>query len=128
MNHHLAVLDDDGIIIFVNKAWRQFADANGLEWNDYGVGRSYLDVCQCADGESAIEAYDAFEGIHGVMANQQKEWSLEYPCHSPAERRWFFMYVFRYEDDCNFRTAIIHMNITGRTLDEQKRLKFYDTL
>lgn len=114
MRHHLAVLDEAGLIITVNKAWRQFADANGLAWDDYGVGRNYLEVCEFAEGDNAIEAGAALEGILEVMTNRQDEWSLEYPCHSPAERRWFFMYVFRYEDNGNLRTAVIHMNITGR--------------
>lgn len=128
MRHHLAVLDENGIILFVNKAWCQFAETNDLAWDDYGVGRSYLEVCEVAEGDNAIEARAALKGIHGVMTNQQNEWSLEYPCHSPAERRWFFMYVFRYEDNGNFRTAVIHMNITGRKLDEEKLQNSHDTL
>ena len=120
MQNHVAVLDEDGTIIFVNKAWCRFAEANGLAWDDYGVGRNYLEICEFAEGENAIEARAALKGIQGVMTNQQNEWSLEYPCHSPAETRWFFMYVFRYEDNGNFRTAVIHMNITGRKLDEEK--------
>jgi PAS domain-containing protein len=120
VRHHLAILDEDGIIISVNKAWCQFADTNGLAWGDYGVGRSYLEVCEFAEGENAIEAREALKGIHGVMTNQQNEWSLEYPCHSPVERRWFFMYAFRYEDKGNLRTAVIHMNITDLMLAEEK--------
>jgi hypothetical protein len=128
VRHHLAVLDEDGIIISVNEAWRKFAEANGLVWGDYGVGRSYLKVCEFAEGDNAIEARAAFKGIHGVMTNRQNEWSLEYACHSPAERRWFFMYVFRYEDKGNFRTAVIHMNITAQKLDEEKLQNSHDTL
>ena len=128
VHSHLAILDEDGFIMTVNKAWRQFADANGLAWDDYGVGRNYLAVCEFAVGDYAIEAPAAFKGIYGVMTNQQNEWALEYPCHSPAERRWFFMYVFRYEDNGNFRTAVIHMNITGRKLDEEKLQNSHDTL
>ena len=125
---HLAILDEDGLIITVNKAWCQFADANGLAWDNYGVGRNYLEVCEFSEGGNAIEAGAALKGIQGVMKNQQDEWSLEYPCHSPAERRWFFMYVFRYEDNGNFRTAVIHMNITGRKIDEEKLQNSHDTL
>ena len=54
MRHHLAVLDEAGLIITVNKAWRQLADANGLAWDDYGVGRNYLEVCEFAEGDNAI--------------------------------------------------------------------------
>jgi len=128
VRHHLAVLDEDGLIITVNKAWCQFADANGLIWDDYGVARNYLEVCECAEGDSVIVARAALRGIQGVMTNQQDDWSLEYPCHSPAERRWFFMYVFGYEDNGNFRTAVIHMDITGRKLKEEKLQNSQDTL
>lgn len=128
MQNHVAVLDEDGTIIFVNKAWCRFAEANGLAWDDYGVGRNYIEICEFAEGDNAIEARAALKGINGVIKNQQNEWSLEYPCHSPAERRWFFMYVFRYEDNGNFRTAVIHMNITGRKLDEEKLQNSHDTL
>ncbi len=128
MHHHLAVLDKDGIIIFVNNAWCQFAEANGLAWDDHGVGRSYLEACESAEGDNAIEARAALKGIHGVITNRLNEWSLEYPCHSLAERRWFFMYVFSYEDNCNIRTAVIHMNITGRKLDEEKLQNSHDAL
>ena len=128
VRHHLAVLDENGIIISVNEAWRKFAEANGLPWDDYGVGRSYLKVCEFAEGDNAIEARAALKGIHGVMTNRQNEWSLEYACHSPAERRWFFMYVFRYEDKGNFRTAVIHMNITAQKLYEAKLQNSHNTL
>jgi PAS domain-containing protein len=128
VHHHLAVLDENGIIIFVNKAWRQFADANGLVWDDYGVGRSYLEVCEVAEGDNAIEARAALKGIHGIMTNQQEEYSLEYPCHSPAEQRWFFMYVFRYEDNCKVHIVVIHMNITGQMLAEEKLQNSHDKL
>ena len=127
MRHNLAVLDEDGLIITVNTAWRQFSDANGLTLDDYGVGRNYLVVCEFAKGDNAIEADAAFNGIHGVMTNQQKDWSLVYPSHSPFERRWFFMHVFRYEDNGNFRTAVIHMNITGREIDKEKLRNSHDT-
>jgi hypothetical protein len=128
VHYHLAVLDEDGIIISVNEAWRKFAEANGLSWDDYGVGRSYLKVCEFAEGDNAIEARAAFKGIHGVMTNRQNEYSSEYPCHTPAERRWFFMYVFRYEDNCKAHIVVIHMNITAQKLYEEKLQNSHNTL
>ena len=126
MHHHLAILDEKGIIIFVNKAWCKFADANGLVWDDYGIGRNYLEVCETAVDDGVNEALAAFEGIHGVITNQQNESSLEYPCHSPNERRWFFMYVFKYEDCRNSCTAVVHMNISGQKLDKKKLQSYHD--
>ena len=125
---HLAILDEDGLIITVNKAWRQFADANGLAWGDYGVDRNYLEVCEFAVGDYAVEAPAAFKGIQGVMTNQQNDFSLEYPCHSPAEQRWFLMYVASLEDNRNFRILVTHLNITGRKLAEEALQKSYGAL
>jgi signal transduction histidine kinase len=60
------------------------------------------------------------------MTHRQEEWSLEYTCHSPAERRWFLMYVTRYEDNGKFRIAVSHENITGRKLTGEKMLNSYN--
>jgi len=51
------------VIISVNEAWRKFAEANGLSRDDYGAGRSYLKVCEFAEGDNAIESRAAFKGI-----------------------------------------------------------------
>jgi hypothetical protein len=85
-------------------------------------------VCEFDEGDNAIEARAALKGIHGIMTNQQEEYSLEYPCHSPAEQRWFFMYVFRYEDNCKVHIVVIHMNITGQMLAEEKLQNSHDKL
>ena len=38
LSSHIAVLDEDGIILAVNGAWRRFADQNGFGGGSYGVG------------------------------------------------------------------------------------------
>ena len=128
VHSHLAILDENGFIMTVNKAWRQFADANNLAWDDYGVGRNYLAVCEFSVGDYAVEAPAAFNGIYGVMTNQQNEFSLEYPCHSPAERRWFLMYVNRIGDNGNSHMLVNHVNITDRKLAEETMQNSYDVL
>lgn len=92
------------------------------------MGKNYLDVCEFAEGDNSIEACAALKGIQRIMTNQQDEWSLVYPCHSPAEQRWFLEYVCRYEDNASCRTAVYHLNITDRKLAEKKLLNFNDTL
>ena len=118
LHSHIAILDENGLILLVNLAWRKFADANGLAWGDYGVGRNYLEVCETAVGDGVNEARPAFEGIHGIISNQLKESSLEYPCHSPNERRWFLMYASRLQG--NGHIVVDHMNITYRKLSKEK--------
>ena len=91
----VAVLQEDGVIIAVNEAWRLFADRNGapgLGMNS--VGLNYLDVCAGAAGSPrGEEAPKTVAGILGVMNGSLDEFSLEYPCHSPDEERWFKLRV-----------------------------------
>ena len=45
---NLAILDVSGNIIRVNDDWRHFADANGFQHPEHGVGMNYLEVCDRA--------------------------------------------------------------------------------
>ena len=53
LSANIAILDEAGTIVAVNASWRRFADKNGLEWPDYGVGRNYLAIVEAASGDSA---------------------------------------------------------------------------
>lgn len=41
----LVVLDNSGVIVYVNRAWKQFADTNALAMENYGIGCNYLAYC-----------------------------------------------------------------------------------
>jgi len=86
---HIAVLDQDGKIIAVNKAWRRFSEENEGSPSSCGVQACYLEVCDLARGAWAEEGATVAQGIREVMAGRQEVFCLEYPCHSPREERWF---------------------------------------
>jgi PAS domain S-box-containing protein len=86
---HVAILDDTGEIIAVNKAWRKFADENGLNDPDYWVGKSYIAVCEKAAREGNEDGRRAADGIREVIAGANEEFTLGYTCHSKEENRWF---------------------------------------
>lgn len=106
---HIAILDDTGSIIHVNKAWRQFADDNYFRDPLYGIGSNYLTVC---DQAGTPDALAVAAGIRRVMDRQADEFSLEYPCHSPNERRWFIIQVTRFTWRDYQRLIIAHQNVT----------------
>jgi signal transduction histidine kinase len=68
-----------------------------------------------------VEAAAVVCGIRAVMANQQSEFRLEYPCHSPREQRWFLMRVTRFGEEGPVRLVVAHENITDRVQAEQER-------
>ena len=91
---HVAVLDPNGVITLVNRAWREFAAANGdPDLKVSGVGSNYLTACDGGAGGDSPGGRTALEGIRAVLAGHRSAFSMEYPCHSPQERRWFSMHV-----------------------------------
>lgn len=117
---HIAVLDEDGTILAVNKAWEDFARANPPVFRcDCGT-TNYLEACKIARGKDREQALAFAEGIRAVRSGEKKDFSLEYPCHSPAEQRWFVGRVTRFEGPGPLRIVVAHENITERKRAEEE--------
>ncbi|MCK6624345.1 MAG: PAS domain S-box protein [Anaerolineae bacterium] len=114
LSAHICVLDETGTIITVNQAWRTFAGNNPPVTQNVAEGANYLAVCDLAQGEDTAEASLFAAGLRAVMRIEQDEFSLEYPCHSPHEQRWFMGKVTRFKGSDPIRVVIAHENITER--------------
>src|SRR5215208_849218 len=120
LSAHIAIIDEAGTIVAVNKAWRDFARANGVAGQDYAEGANYLRACDSATGPCSEEAAPFAEGIRSVLSGQRKIFELEYPCHSPSERRWFIGRVTPFAAGGPLRAVVAHENITERKLAEKR--------
>ncbi|MCM2308605.1 MAG: EAL domain-containing protein [Sulfuritalea sp.] len=122
---HIALLDAQGIIISVNNAWRQFAALNALPSPQFGVGVNYLALCDHARGEGAAEAQQAAAGIRCLLipGGGAQSFSLEYPCHSPAQQRWFLMTATPFADDPPHGVVVMHIDISERKRAEGRILR-----
>lgn len=113
---HVAVLDIQGNILAVNKAWRDFAFGNlGADTKAY-QGWNYLRVCDSATGNCSTEAAMVASGIRKVIAKACETFELEYPCHSPEHKRWFYMRTASFEEHGKRHIVVSHENITERKL------------
>jgi len=121
LSAHVAILDETGRIVAVNRAWRRFADANGASASSVGVGANYLAICRDGEDHEAREARAAAEGIRAVIAGERDGFHLEYPCHSDVEERWFQMRVTAIDGEPR-RIVVAHESITEtRGADAQAR-------
>lgn len=109
---HVAILDDRGRIIGVNAAWRNFADDNGFNDANYGIGTNYLKVCDAAAQLRSKDAPVVANGIRQIMTGKLSEFEMEYPCHSPIERRWFVVRVSRFDWEDEMRLIVAHQNVS----------------
>lgn len=114
LSFSIAVINQQGKIVFVNKAWRQFGRTNGA-LSDF-LGKPYLAFCGLENESNKPDAVS--QGILNVLNRSISSFSYEYPCHSPVEKRWFRMIVTPHDADDEHGALIMHENITERKLAE----------
>jgi hypothetical protein len=64
---HVAVLDQAGTILVVNRSWNDFAVANGAHKDVVCMGVNYLGVCDRAVGAGVEEAAAFASGVRDVL-------------------------------------------------------------
>lgn len=113
---HVALLDANGIILSVNDQWRRFAAANTIQGTETSVGLNYLETCDNAQGDGSSEARQVAEGIRSVLTGNKQTFSMEYPCHSPTEQRWFLLRAIPLDVDRLNGAVVMHLNITDQKI------------
>ena len=119
LSAHIVILDENGFILKTNRAWQKFADANRMQTLPDASTINYLSVCDMAKGESSEKAKSVADGIRSVIKGELDEFLLDYPCHSPTEKRWFYMRVTRIPGPGLMRAVVSHENITALKLAEE---------
>ncbi len=119
----IAVLDNKGIIELTNHPWRDFALKNALKTANVApseIGINYLKVCLAdLNAEPDVSALTAYEGIQAVLDGRLPSFTMEYPCNSPQEKRWFSMIVTPLLS-LGHGAVVTHTNITEHKEAEAK--------
>jgi PAS domain S-box-containing protein len=114
LSAHIAILDDEGNIVQVNSAWRDFGEQNGLRYPNYGIGMNYLNICESARGQDSDEGLEVANAIRDVLSGRKNEAWIEYPCHAPNEKRWFIARITSFKNNEKKQIVVAHENITER--------------
>lgn len=113
---NMAILDAEGTVVLTNRAWREFARANGGEDNPEIVGENYLEIADAADDPTATRAAD---GIRALLRGEREQFELDYPCHAPGRERWFLMWAASFTDGGDRYVTVAHVDITARKARER---------
>ena len=114
----LAILDQNGVILAVNRAWRRFVVAGEAAAEHVGEGVNYLAVCDAASGTDGAGAAEIAAGIRALLQGGRDEFLLEYACDIPAGRLWFLCRVTRFAGEGELRAVVAHEDITERKAAE----------
>jgi PAS domain S-box-containing protein len=116
LSAHIAILDANGTIVTVNRAWMDFLTANEGDPTHAAEGTNYLAVCDAASGADAHYAHTIAAGLRAIISGVQHSFSLEYPCPSPGAARWFIARASRFGGDGVPYVVVAHEDITERYL------------
>lgn len=114
----VAIVGPDGGIVAVNEAWTRFMLDNNGDPGTCGVGVNYLSACDRAEGPSSDEGPPVARGVRDVLSGRTEQFSLEYPCHSPTEQRWYRVQVRPFESAGVRYATVVHVNVTEQRLTE----------
>lgn len=120
LSAHIAILDRDGTILAVNQAWKRFGQKNGMPDGEFGVGMNYLSICDAADGTESDDEQSVAHGIRQVIQGKRETYTVEYPCHSPQEKRWFVVRVANHSEFPLAPVVIAHEDSTEQHLAQER--------
>ncbi|MEJ2658776.1 MAG: LuxR C-terminal-related transcriptional regulator [Desulfobacterales bacterium] len=119
LSAHIAILDENGVILDYNRAWKAFSVKNGMPEDFDFKGINYIGICDSVTGEDAPDALDIAEGIRQVISGEITEFLFDYPCHTPSSKHWYYMRTIRMSDTVPVRVIISHEDITALKLVEE---------
>jgi len=108
----VAVLDETGTILYVNRGWRDFALQHGTDGDFYGVGANYLDIRRRDSDASANECQLLADGIDEVLLGKQTEFQEDYRNRNSSARRWFRIHAARFDLPKATRVLVTREDIT----------------
>jgi PAS domain S-box-containing protein len=112
----IAVLDERGVILAVNRAWRAFASRNATAPESVGPGIDYIEVMRTAARGDPC-AHEALQGLEALRAGTSDVFELEYPCDGPEGPQWFVLHASRGLPGSGF--IVCHIEVTKQKRAEE---------
>ena len=128
LSAHIAILDENGVILETNTAWRNYAVQSGMPDDYDDRGTNYLAVCDATTGSESDDARKVAEGIRAVIRGDLEEFLYDYPCHSEDGPHWYYMRAIRMSGPGPIRVVASHEEITALKLTEEALRKSQEAL
>jgi PAS domain S-box-containing protein len=123
LSAHIAIIDEQGVIIETNRAWQEFTRTGHQNDKIDYIGANYLQVCDSTTGDDATDAHGVADGIRQVIKGEIDEFLHDYPCHGPDGHHWFYMRAIPMNTEGPVRVIISHEEITELKLAQEQLLE-----
>ncbi|MCU0858673.1 MAG: response regulator, partial [Pontiellaceae bacterium] len=88
LSANIAIVDENGVILSVNRSWEKFAEVNHLVCG-IGPELNYLTVCDGVRGSGRDDAVRFAEGLRSVLRGDCEFYEMEYSCVVETGELWF---------------------------------------
>lgn len=118
LSAHIAIVEESGLILDTNRAWREYAVENGMPDGYDSIGDNYLEICEAAEGPDGNDARAVAAGVREVIDGRLDEFLFDYPCHSEDGQHWYYLRAIRMSGEGPVRVVVSHEEITALKLTE----------
>jgi hypothetical protein len=112
-NACVAVLNETGTVVAVNRAWEKAVQAQASRNPDWGVGKNYVDLCKSLCRSKAGPTPAATEEVTELLRGVRQSLQIKYRANSLTEKRWFLLQSARFCFQGAVFLILIHSDVTG---------------
>lgn len=118
----IALLNNDGNIVKVNDEWILFGQENGLDSDYQYIGKNYIEISEKSLGADAKDGQRMAEGLKEILSGAIEHFTMEYPCDSATEKRWYKAEVRPFKSHNLTGAVVMHFSISERKKAEAEML------
>jgi PAS domain S-box-containing protein len=116
----VALVDQNGVIVEVNRHWAGHVRSNALFGGGFQVGTNYLAACRAVAGGLADAAASLAAGLGQVLAGTAgSSPPLEYPSEGDGQRSWYRAMISPLSTQSRDGAVVMHMDVTDRRAAEE---------
>lgn len=109
---HIAILDEEGVIVAVNKGWAGAERFLGEAVGRPGIGENYLKICDVSEIECGDQSSLVADAIRRIIAGQEEYNVIQYKREALDGPMWYLCRVTRFAGGEVGHVAIAHEDVT----------------
>jgi two-component system, cell cycle sensor histidine kinase and response regulator CckA len=116
---HLAMLDRNGEIIFINESWHRFFGRPAGPLESVEVGQNYIQYCEVAEHAFGGMGPQVAAGIRNVLQVDAHPYSVTHPVHQEGNNKWYRLTATPLGRTDLTGAVVMYLDVTEQRLAEE---------
>ncbi|QDV72040.1 ATP-binding protein [Botrimarina mediterranea] len=114
LDARICILDERGVILSTNAAWRRFGEGIESEAIRIGEGDNYIHYCDTLGATDGFHAAELAAGLRGIVAGDPDCFVMEYRHHVAGGEAWFQVRACPFAGASGAAVVVAHVDVTER--------------